>query len=128
MGKYINWSSYNKSLVARGSITFWFPEDIDQSWYARPSGKRGAQNIYSDVAIEALSMIRFRYGLKLRCTQRFAESLVGLMGLEVKVPDYTTICRRFKKLSITSQNKFKKQGSIHVVIDSTGLKVYGKGE
>lgn len=128
MGKSINWSNYNRSLVTRGSITFWFPEDIGETWYADPVGKRGAQNIYSDVAIEALSMIRFRYGLKLRCTQGFAKSIVDLMGLELEVPDYTTICRRFKKLSITSQNKFKKKDPIHVVIDSTGLKVYGEGE
>ena len=127
MGKS-NWSFYNKSLVNRGQITFWFSPDIVKSWYAKPTGQQGGQLIYSDIAIEALNIIRFKFGLKLRCTQGFAQSLVKLMNLNIKIPDYTTLCRRLKKLSpkIHSKVHFKKE--IHIVIDSTGLKVYGEGE
>ena len=127
MGKN-NWSFYNKSLVNRGQITFWFSPDIVKSWYAKPTGQQGGQLIYSDTAIEVLNIIRFRFGLKLRCTQGFAQSLVQLMGLDIKTPNYTTLCRRLKKLSLQIHNKVYSKKGIHVVIDSTGLKVYGEGE
>ena len=51
--KKINWKLYNKSLIKRGQITFWFSKDIMKPWYAKPSGKQGGQLIYSDIAIEA---------------------------------------------------------------------------
>ena len=72
----INWSSYNKSLVNRGQITLWFYPDILKSWYAKPNGKQGRPFIDSDTAIEALHIIRFKFGLKLRCTQGFASILL----------------------------------------------------
>lgn len=128
MGNSINWSQYNRSLVNRGKITFWFSEDIADSWYATPSGRPGAQPIYSDQAIETLSVLRFKFGLKLRCTQGFAESLVELMGLELEIPDYTTLCRRLGKIPAKLEKAVKSGKPIHVVIDSTGLKVYGEGE
>ena len=127
--KKINRSLYNKALVNRGQITFWFSTDIVKSWYATAPGKQGGQLIYSDLAIETLNIIRFKFGLKLRCTQGFAQSLFKLMNLNIKVPDYTTICRRLKKLSTKIHNKtFYSKKEVHIVIDSTGLKVYGEGE
>lgn len=128
MGNSINWKEYNKSLVNRGKITFWFSPDIAQSWSAPPSGRPGAQPRYSDIAIETISVLRFKFGLKLRCTQGFAESLVKLMGLDIKIPDYTTLCRRLEKISPKLEKIIKTSKAIHVVIDSTGLKVYGEGE
>lgn len=128
MGNSINWSQYNKSLVNRGKITFWFSEDVAESWYAKNSGKPGAQPVYSDTAIEALSILRFRFGLKLRCAQGFAESLIELMKLDLEVPDYSTVCRRLKRISPKVERAIKSKKNIHLVIDSTGLKVYGEGE
>ena len=56
--KKINWSLYNKSLVNRGQITFWFSADIVKSWYAKRSLEQGCQQIYSDRAIETLNTLR----------------------------------------------------------------------
>jgi hypothetical protein len=128
VGNSINWSSYNKSLISRGKITFWFDKSVINSWYAVPNGRPGAQSTYSDTAIETLSILRFKFGLKLRCTQGFAESLIELMGLPLEIPNYTTLCRRLGKISLKLQKIIKSGKPIHVVIDSTGLKVYGEGE
>lgn len=128
MSKKINWKDYNKALVNRGKITLWFPKDADKSWYAPPSGKRGSSYRYSDAAIESLSLLRFKFGLTLRALQGFAQSLFGLMGLKIEVPDYTTLCRRLGKLSPKIKRMIKEGRPIHVVMDSTGLKVYGDGE
>ena len=128
MGKSINWKSYNKSLVNRGRVTFWFSEDAISSWYASPTGKPGAQPRYSDIAIETLSVLRFKFGLKLRCTQGFSQSLVDLLGLDIEIPNYTTLCRRLEKISPRLKKMIESGNPIHVVIDSTGPKVYGEGE
>ena len=108
---------------------FGFHQGIVKCWYAKPTCQQGGQLLYSDTAIEALNIIRFKFGLKLRCTQGFVQSLFKLMNLNIKVPDYTTLCRRLKKLSPKIHNKaFYSKKEAHIVIDSTGLKVYGEGE
>lgn len=125
----INWPLYNRSLVSRGNITFWFSKDVSKSWYNNDkSGGRGASNTYSQAAIDAISLIRFRFGLTLRETQGFAQSLVALMKLSVDVPDYTTLCRRLEQVSQNLAAKIRSGQSLHVVVDSTGLKVFGEGE
>ncbi len=126
--KKINWSLYNKSLVNRGQITFWFSANIVKSWYAKCSSKQGGQQVYSDKAIETLNILRFIFGLKLRSTEGFAKSLVELMGLDIEIPNYTTLCRRLQKLSVKLERKLSSHKNPHIVIDSTGLKVYGEGE
>ena len=126
--KKINWSLYNKSLVNRGQITFLFSSDIVKSWYAKRSSKQGCQQVYSDKAIETLNTLRFVFGLKLRSTEGFARSLAKLVGLDIEIPNYTTLCRRLQKLSVKLQKKLSSKKRLHIVIDSTGLKVYGEGE
>ena len=130
--KRINWSAYNKELVRRGSITFWFPVGIAEHWYDVTSSGKGFLRVYTDMAIQILSMVRFQYNLTLRGTQGFAESLTKLIpelsGLNI--PDYSTLCRRLQKSKV-DMGKIRKKASkenIHVVIDSTGLKVFGEGE
>lgn len=127
MGNSINWKSYNRNLINRGQITFWFSPEVLDDWFAAPTGKRGGQTLYSDVTMEALSVIRFRFGLTLRSTQGFTESLMQLMDIELPVPNYTTLCRRLPKLPVNLKGKLSEK-SIHVVVDSTGLKVFGEGE
>jgi hypothetical protein len=125
----INWPLYNKSLINRGNITFWFSKDMAKCWYnKRKSGSRGASNTYSQSAIDALSLIRFRFRLTLRETQGFGSSLTELMGICVRVPNYTTLCRRLAKVSRSIAAKVRSGKSVHVVVDSTGLKVFGEGE
>ncbi len=127
VGKTINWQLYNKSLINRGNITFWISGDISKKWYSDTTGKRGAQYLYSEHAIESTLILRHRFQLTLRSAQGFMESLVKLMDLQLKVPNYTTVCRRTKSLSIDLETVGVKS-NIHVVIDSTGLKVFGEGE
>ena len=126
--KKINWSLYNKSLVNRGQITLWFPVDILKFWYAKRSLEQGCQQIYSDRAIETLNTLRFIFGLNLRSTEGLSRSLVQLMDSNIKVPNYTTLCRRLQKLPVKLQKKLSSKKNLHIVIDSTGLKVYGEGE
>lgn len=125
----INWSLCNTALRNRGNITFWFSKDIAKSWYNKEkSGNRGASDTYSQAAIDVLSLIRFRWGLTLRATQGFPMSLTELMKLSVKIPDYTTLGRRLGKASRNITAKIKSRQQVHVVVDSTGLKVFGEGE
>ncbi len=128
MGNSIDWKSYNRNLISRGQITFWLSEEALSKWIAPVSHKRGGQTFYSNTAIDVLSVIRFRYQLTLRSTQGFAESLMTLMGVSLPVPNYTTLCRRLSSLPAQLKAKISQKENLHVVVDSTGLKVYGEGE
>ena len=96
-----NWSSYNRALVARGSLTVWLDDSLWRQWYDQRPSQRGAQFVYSDQTIEWMLTMRVLLKLPLRQTQGFIQSLLGLMSLALAVPDYS---------------------------NSTGLKVYGQGE
>ena len=90
----------------------------------RPGG--GPSSEYSDLAIECLLTLRAVYHLTLRATEGFARSLFELMEVDLPVPDYTTLCRRAATVRITLPKRA--EGPLHLVLDSTGLKVYGEGE
>ena len=125
----IKWPGYNNALINRGNITFWFSGDVEKSWYCtEKSGGRGASLTYTQLAIDVLSLVRFRFRLTLRETQGFAQSLVKLMKFDVEVPNYTTLSRRLCKASSNVAAKVRRGESVHVVVDSTGLKVFGEGE
>jgi IS5 family transposase len=123
-----NWKDYNRSLVQRGSLTVWFSEDSIEQWLAKKGkGRRGRPHIYSDDAILTALMIRYVFHLPLRALQGFLTSLVMLMNIDLPVPDYTRICRRAKSLG-QELKKLSNKRVTDLVIDSTGLKVYGEGE
>ena len=124
----LNWKAYNKQLIQRGSLTIFFSEDIAHNWYNFSPKGSGFQRVYTDAAIEVLSLIRFQFGLTLRAAQGFAESLVSLIpGLSgLNIPDYSTLSRRLRKSQIELGRI--KTGGIYAVLDSTGLKVFGEGE
>lgn len=123
-----NWSKYNESLVQRGSITFWFSEEVIEDWlHANDEPKVGHPFVYSDGAIECLLGLRELFQLTYRQTEGFARSLVRLMQVGLPIPDFTSLAKRAAKLNI-SLNVSAKTGSIAVVVDSTGLKVFGEGE
>jgi IS5 family transposase len=121
-----NWRQYNDALVNRGSLTLWVHQATLRSWRYQGPRRQGAQFRYSDLAIQCVLTLRAVYHLPLRATEGFARSILGLMGLDLDVPDYTTLCRRAKTLQIDLPKKTV--GPLHLVIDSTGLKVYGEGE
>src|SRR4051794_15772261 len=121
-----NWSQYNDALVNRGSITLWVDQETLQAWRHQGPSQRGAQFRFSDLAIECLLTLRAVYHLTLRATEGFARSLFEVMRADLTVPDYTTLCRRAATVRVTLPKKAA--GPLHLVLDSTGLKVYGEGE
>jgi hypothetical protein len=121
-----NWKQYNDALVHRGSLTLWVEQEALQAWRYEGPSQRGAQFRFSDLAIECLLTLRAVYHLTLRATEGFARSLFELMGADLPVPDYTTLCRRAATARITLPKRA--EGPLHLVLDSTGLKVYGEGE
>jgi len=124
-----NWSAYNRSLVARGSLTVWMSEEAVERWRYRGPTRAGGQYQYSDFAIESCLRLRLVYHLALRQTQGFVSSLLDLLQVELSVPDYSTLSRRAAGLEITLRERTPEEDEAqHVVLDSTGLKVYGEGE
>lgn len=123
-----NWPQYNKSLIQRGSITFWFSEEAINKWMATDhTGEKGRPQEYSDDAILCALFIRTIYHLPLRALEGFLYSLVSLLNLPIKIPSYTQICRRAKTLG-RALKKLSNRRPCDIVFDSTGLKVYGEGE
>jgi hypothetical protein len=121
-----NWKEYDAALVGRGSLTLWVEEATLRAWRYQGPTQRGAQLQYSDLAIECLLTLRAVYHLTLRATEGFARSLFGVMGLDLEVPDHTTLSRRAAAVRVTLPKRA--EGPLHLVLDSTGLKVYGEGE
>jgi hypothetical protein len=123
--KTTNWKSYNRALRQRGSLTVWF--DPSMQWEAIPSGRRGRQQAYSDAAIQACLTLKILLGLPLRQATGFVASLLELSGLGWSVPDFSTLSRRQKTLNVTIPYRGSK-GALHLLVDSTGIKVEGEGE
>lgn len=120
-----NWAEYNLSLKRRGSLLIWFDPEMD--WEATSSGRRGRQQTYSAAAIQACLTLKVLFGLPLRQTTGFVESLLKLVGLDWSVPDFSTLCRRQKTLSVAIPYKGS-AGPLHLLVDSTGIKAEGEGE
>ena len=123
--KIKNWRAYNEALKRRGSLTIWF--DPEMTWEARPTGKRGRQPTYSDAAIQTCLTMKVLLGMALRQTTGFVESLLQLSGLDWSVPDFSTLSRRQKTLAVNIPYRGS-EGPLHLLIDSTGIKVEGEGE
>ena len=96
------------------------------AWAAKPTGKRGCQPIYSDAAVQTCLTMKVLFGMALRQTTGFVESLLGLIGLDWDVPDFSTLSRRQKSLVVNIPHRGS-QGQLHFLIDSTGIKVQGEG-
>ncbi|NEP20465.1 MAG: IS5 family transposase [Leptolyngbya sp. SIO4C1] len=123
-----NWSEYDAALVARGSLNIWISDEVVSAWkHTEKTGKRGASNTYSDLAIETLLTLKSVYRQPLRQTIGFARSIFSLMSLELDLPHYSTLSRRAEDLQV-NLSVSPTEGPRHVVIDSTGVKVYGEGE
>ena len=123
--KTTNWSSYNDSLKRRGSLSIWF--DPELVWVPPPSGRRGRQQNFSDAAIQACLTLKVLFGLPLRQTTGFMQSLLQLIGLDGVVPDFSTLCRRQRTLKVSLPYRGG-TGPLNLLIDSTGIKAEGEGE
>ena len=119
-----NWPEYEAGLRKRGDLTVWLSEDAINSWREPPSGKPGGQRTYADIAIEAALRIRMIFHLPLRQTEGFLGSLAGMLGIDLPIPDHTTLSRRLKKLSVIPFRSTGNGQSIHLLIDSTGLRIH----
>ena len=124
-----DWSAYNKSLVKRGDLFLWFDEETLSNWYSAPDcNKQGRPYTYSDVAIQTLLSIREVFHLTYRSLEGFGQSLFAMLGItELTAPDYASICKRAKTLNVPIKVYDHRQ-TLHLLIDSTGLKVFGEGE
>lgn len=123
-----NWREYNKSLVNRGDITIWFSDEALEHWaHANACVKVGRPFVYSDTAVECLLTIRELLKLPYRQTEGFGRSLVAMLGVDVAIPDYSSLAKRAGKLDV-KLTIAGKRGHIDIVVDSTGLKVFGEGE
>jgi hypothetical protein len=122
----VQWSSYNKALMERGKVQFEFNAAFQEAWFEQEKGVNG--QCYSDFAIQFCLNTRYQFNLTLRATQGFVETLFENSKLDLKVPNYTTLCRRQAKLSPTLDfsDGLKADQPRHIVVDSTGLKIDGE--
>lgn len=125
--KVTNWPEYNDALRRRGDITIWFTEAAIDEWRPAKTGARGRPREYSEHAIETAILIRQVFHLPLRQTEGFMNSLTCLMNAAISIPDFSSLSRRSIELPRHVLSKALEAGSL-VIVDSTGLKVYGKGE
>jgi hypothetical protein len=121
-----NWAEYDAGLRARGSLTVWFTPEAVAAWAAAPRISRGGQPTYSDLAIATALTLRGVFRLALRQTEGLISSILQLLDLDLPVPDHSTLSRRAETLEVPRP----KAGSapVHLLVDSTGLKLCGPGE
>jgi hypothetical protein len=121
-----NWAAYDAGLRARGSLTVWFTPEAVAAWKADPRTGRGGQPAYSALAIATALTLRAVFRLALRQTEGLIASVLQLLGLDLAVPDHSTLSRRAETLEVPRP----KAGSepVHLLVDSTGLRLCGPGE
>ena len=122
-----NWPQYNAALIERGSLTLWVEEEALKAWRYPGPPQRGAQYVYADAAIKCVLTLRAVYHLALRATQGLAQSLLALLGVALPVPNYSTLSRRAAEVAV-ALGAVPRSGPLHLVVDSSGFKVYGEGE
>jgi hypothetical protein len=123
-----NWHEYNAALVRRGSLTVWLDDAAREGWLNQErSGQRGASLTYSDAAVTAALLLKVVYQLPLRATQGLLGSVLELLQVALPVPHYSTLCRRQAVLQVVLSCRTPGE-ALHLVVDSTGCKVYGEGE
>lgn len=120
-----NWSEYNAALKQRGSLEIWL--DPGMQWLSTARGGPGRPMRFTDSAIEVCLTLKAVFGLALRQVTGFAASLLKLAKLDWPVPDYTTLCRRQKTLTVSLVSRAR-AGGLHLLVDSAGIKMMGEGE
>src|SRR4051795_5049696 len=125
-----NWPEYDRALQQRGSLTVWVTPEALAAWHGPKTGRRGRSRRYADIATETGHMLRLAFGRPWRQTEGLLCSLATLLGLDIGVPDHTTFSRRSPSLVLATSLAQARAGGgpVHVVLDATGLKVFGAGE
>jgi Transposase DDE domain len=131
--KVTNWPAYDASLRQRGSLTVWFTDEAIEAWAAEPRTTRGGQPWYSALAILTALTLRAVFRLAYRQAEGLIGSVVGLLGLALRVPDHTTLSRRAATLEVPRPQRSGGTDAggaepVHLLVDSTGLKLCGAGE
>src|SRR4051794_22548820 len=132
--KVTNWPAYDASLHQRGSLTVWFTDEAIAAWKAEPRTTRGGQPWYSPLAILTALTLRAVFRLAYRQTEGLIGSLMRLLGLALLVPDHTTLSRRAAALEVprprsgSNADAGREAAPVHLLVDSTGLKLCGPGE
>jgi Transposase DDE domain len=126
--KVTNWPEYEASLRQRGSLTVWFTEEAIAAWAAEPRTTRGGQPWYSPLAILTALTVRAVFRLAFRQIEGFIGSIISLLGLTQRVPDHTTLSRRAAGLEVPRPSGSSDAEPMHLLVDSTGLKLGGVGE
>src|SRR5436305_8176427 len=121
-----DWAAYDAALRQRGSLTVWFTDEAVAAWRAEPRTTRGGQPWYSPLAILTALTLRAVFRLGLRQTEGLVGSILRLLGLDLAVPDHTTLSRRAATLEVPRSRPGT--GPLHLLVDSTGLKLSGPGE
>src|SRR3954451_18519137 len=129
--KVANWREYDASLRRRGSLTVWFTDEAVAAWAAEPRTTRGGQPWYSALAILTALTLRAVFRLACRQTVGLIGSVIELLGLALRVPDHTTLSRRAATLEVPRPRPSGTGADsepVHLLVDSTGLKLCGAGE
>ena len=124
--KVTNWAEYDAGLRARGSLTVWFTPEAIEAWRAEPRTSRGGQSRYSALAITTALTLRAVFRLALRQTEGLIASILRLLGLDLAVPDHSTLSRRAETLEVP--RPWCGREPVHLLVDSTGLRLCGPGE
>src|SRR3954466_14617033 len=112
----------------RRSLTVWFTEAAVAAWEAEPRTTPGGQPHDSDLAITTALTLKAVFRLALRQTEGLIGSIIGLLGLALSVPDHTTLSRRAETLEVPRPRSDSDAEPVHLLVDSTGLKLCGPGE
>src|SRR3954453_19045382 len=120
-----NWAEYDAALRQRGSLTVWFTDAAIAAWRAAPRTTPGGQPSYSDLAIATALTLRAVFRLALRQTEGLIGSIIHLLGLELAIPDHSTLSRRAETLELPRSRPGSEP--VHLLVDSTGLRLCGPG-
>jgi hypothetical protein len=122
-----NWRAYEAGLRNRGSLTVWFSEAAIAAWKGLPSGKQGGQPRSCELAIETALAVRIVFRLALRQCEGLIGSVMHRLGIDLAVPDHTTLSRRVRELKVDAK-PHSGTNNLHLIVDSTGLKLRGAGD
>lgn len=108
-------------------MTFWLDDEAILDWYesAMPASHERSQR-YSDFAITTVLVIERFFRLILRAAQGFIDTIFALMGVPLRCPDFSSVSKRAQPVNVIFNPP--RDEVTHLVIDSTGLKVFGEGE